>query len=98
MNHATVGSGSVLETYFAVLALSLALLIPLTAIAICVLCSPKSSRDATELGLGDVSLHDELWDFIEDFERGEVTMQTLDADHAIGALDHQAVNKSSYLP
>lgn len=98
MNHAAVGSGSVLETYFAVFALCLAVLIPLTAIVICILCSPKSSNDATELGLGNATLHDEFWDFISDFERGEVTMETLDADQTIGVLDERADSKNSYLP
>lgn len=97
MNHASVGSGSNLEIYFAVLALSCAVLIPCIAIAFCTLRTPKSKNDATELGLGDVSLHDEMWNFIQDFERGDVTLESLDADRTTGPLDRPASSKNSYL-
>lgn len=94
MNHATVGLGSALETYLAMLALSFVVLIPFTAIAICVLRSPKEKKDATELGLGEVSLHDELWNFIEKFERGEVTLSPLETHRTIGVVGEQASSKS----
>jgi hypothetical protein len=52
------------------------LMVPTLAIALCVMKSPARSAD-DEFGLGSVSLHDEMWDFVAAVERGEVSLVSL---------------------
>ncbi|WP_233209557.1 hypothetical protein [Mycobacterium sp. ENV421] len=56
-------------------AMLLALSIPVAAIAYFVSRAPKPQLD--EFGLGSVSLHDEMNEFIAAVERGEVTLASL---------------------
>lgn len=57
---------------------SLAFLLPALVVALAVLKSPERLPDG-EGGLGSVSLHDELWDFVSAVENGDVTLSSLDA-------------------
>ncbi|QHE73978.1 hypothetical protein GFS60_07653 (plasmid) [Rhodococcus sp. WAY2] len=61
-------------------ALILAVLIPMSAIAFAVLRNSSPSGPDAEIGLGTVSLHDEMWQFIADVERGTITLSSLEAN------------------
>lgn len=61
-------------------ALILAVLIPMSTIAVSVLRTPSPSGSDSEIGLGTVSLHDEMWQFIANVEQGTITLSSLEAD------------------
>lgn len=60
-------------------ALIVAVLIPMSSIAFAVLRSPSPSGPDSEIGLGTVSLHDEMWQFIASVEQGTITLSSLEA-------------------
>lgn len=75
-------------------ALLLALMLPTLVIALCVTKWPGRRVD-DEFGLGSVSLHDELWEFVNAVERGDVSLASLGATRAAGAGDESASDSPS---
>lgn len=69
----------------------LGLALPLMSIAVVVMLPLRSSRsagdDGSVIGLGDRSLQEEFWEFIDDVERGRVTLLDVPAAAELGAAN-----------
>ncbi|QNJ96526.1 hypothetical protein HZU40_33890 (plasmid) [Mycolicibacterium fluoranthenivorans] len=80
------GSGGVPSVALMLIA---GLVLPLMSIAFAVMLPLRSARssrdDASALGLGDRSLEEEFWDFIDDVERGRVTLSEVKVTAELGA-------------
>ncbi|MCI4673914.1 hypothetical protein [Candidatus Mycolicibacterium alkanivorans] len=76
------GEMSTASLLMSIVVISLAIAMPALVLAISILKSPGKGLDE-EIGLGKVSLHDEMWDFVSAVESGEVTLASIDA----GACD-----------
>lgn len=67
------------------------LALPLMSIALVIMLPLRSARssgdDASAVGLGDRSLQEEFWEFIDDVERGRVTLSDVSATAALGAAN-----------
>lgn len=61
-----------------ILVISFAIVLPALVVAVAILKSPTTRPD-DEIGLGSVSLHDEMWDFVSAVEKGDVTLASLEA-------------------
>lgn len=75
-------------TSFVLMAI-LGLALPLMSIALVVMLPLRSSRssgdDGSAVGLGDRSLQEEFWEFIDDVERGRVALSDVSATPELGA-------------
>jgi hypothetical protein len=72
-----------------VLMLLVALVLPLMSIAFVFMLPLRSARasrgDAHHVGLGDRSLQEEFWEFIDEVERGRVKLSDVSANAQPGA-------------
>ncbi|MBS4727979.1 hypothetical protein MSM1_06320 [Mycobacterium sp. SM1] len=77
------GGPSTLDVLLSLSAMLLALVFPVAFIAFVCRRAARTyglHDHSAGPGLGEVSLHDELWRFIEEFERGEVTLASVGLD------------------
>jgi hypothetical protein len=86
-NMSSLGASNGVTSFMLTVILGLAL--PLMSIALVIMLPLRSARSSGDngsaVGLGDRSLQEEFWEFIDDVERGRVTLSDVPATPELGA-------------